>query len=230
MIATVQHNLELIPGRRQVFVGQRAAANSGWSIWDVGRGRSGVCGNAVTPGARLRHRAKQVAPPAFEAKLLSYLPRLHELPELSRVDLVRQLRRPQRFCFDNVSQEGAPRLRPAGECRNNTANIGIRSLCCRHEGAEGLLRTTAAPVVYCRQFPLGKFSSPGVFGMNAGQPLAPIRQLQGDRNFVSVEIAVGPKNVWSYFGHQLVEVGSTPGWVGGCRAGACVVLSRSEER
>ena len=36
MIAAVKDNLQLIPRRRQVFVGQGAAANSIWPVWNMG--------------------------------------------------------------------------------------------------------------------------------------------------------------------------------------------------
>src|ERR1700730_6434296 len=47
MIAAIQDDLQLIPGRCEIFVGQRATANSGWSIGDVGSRRSGISRNDV---------------------------------------------------------------------------------------------------------------------------------------------------------------------------------------
>src|SRR6516162_5574502 len=60
--------------------------------------------------------------------------------------------------------------------------------------------------------------------MNAGQPLAPIRQLQGNGNFPRVKIAVGAKDLWGNLSYELVNVTNASGR--GCRAQARSMLEK----
>jgi hypothetical protein len=47
--------------------------------------------------------------------------------------------------------------------------------------------------------------------MNAGQPLAPIWQLQGNGDFSRVKIAVGAKDLWRDLIRELVKLANTSG-------------------
>src|SRR3989442_9499766 len=67
-----------------LFRSQRSAAHSSRAVRDIDCGWSRRFGNRVEPGARFATHAKQFAPSSLQAKLLSHLPRLHELPELDR--------------------------------------------------------------------------------------------------------------------------------------------------
>jgi PadR family transcriptional regulator, regulatory protein PadR len=49
MIATTQYDLQLVPGRRQVFVAQRAAVDPVWPARDVGSCRSSRRAESISP-------------------------------------------------------------------------------------------------------------------------------------------------------------------------------------
>src|SRR6266567_3918382 len=220
MIAAIQDDLQLIPGRCEIFVAQRATPDSGRSIRDVGCRRSSLCRNGVAPRAGIRGQPKEAAPASFQPKLLHHLPRLHHLPQLGRVNLIGEFRRPHRFCFANASEEGASSFRPLGEGGNDGANVVIRSLDCRQECAQRRLLSNLAfalpsrlPTVQGCESALCKGWSPCILGMYAGQPLAPIRELQGDGNLTSIEVAVWAKDVRGNLPHEFTDAGGISRWI-----------------
>src|SRR6266478_4459131 len=211
MMAAIQDDLQLIPGRCEIFVGQCATAHSGGTIGDEGCRRRGLCRNGVAPRAGIRGRPKEVAPASLKSKLLHHLPCLHQLPQLRRVDLVGQRRGPCRSCCDQPPEEGMSGLRPMGEGGDDGANVVIRSLGIRQECAQRPFRAKLTfATVQCCEFALREGWSPCILGMYAGQPEAPIRQLQGDGNFTRIEVAVGTKDGRRNLPNEFTRVGSIP--------------------
>src|SRR5229473_161372 len=166
-----------------------------------------TCGN-LRSTQRSRARALQAQTPAS-------FPTSSPVATAGSSKSIGQLWRPGRFCFANASEEGVSSFRPLFEGGNDRANVVIRSLSCRQEWAQRRLVSNLAfafrsrlPAVQGRERALCKGWSPCVLGMYAGQPLAPIRELQGDGNLTSIEVAVGAKDVRSNPLHEFTEVGS----------------------
>ena len=92
----------------------------------------------------------------------------------------------------------------------------------RQKGAQWLLRAAFAFALWLRfaivqgcEFALRKLWSPGILGMHAGQPTAPIGKLQGNRNLARIEVAVGTKNVGSNLSRDFAETGDVSWRTGG---------------
>src|SRR2546422_9903849 len=91
MIAAIEQPLQFIPGCVEVLVGQGAAAHSRGSVRNVDCGGGRRCWHRVEPGPGFATLPKEFAASSLEAKFLSHLPRLDELPELGCVRLCCQI-------------------------------------------------------------------------------------------------------------------------------------------
>ena len=123
MIAAIQDDLQLIPGRGEIFVGQRAAAHAGRSIGDVGSRRSGVSWDGVAPGAGIRGRAQRGRALVLRVQIPASFPTSSPVAKAAPSKPYYSARAPRCFCFAEASEEGAPGFRPLREGGNNRAKV-----------------------------------------------------------------------------------------------------------
>ena len=119
MIAAIQQHLQRIPRCVEVFIGQRAAAHSRGSVRNVDGSGSRRRWNRVEPAPGFSTFPKEFASSSLEAKFLSHLPGLDELPELGGIRLCCQIGRPSHPALDVRLEKRGPSVPPFVEGGNN---------------------------------------------------------------------------------------------------------------
>src|SRR5207247_11196628 len=145
-----------------------------------------------------------------QPKLMNHHPRFDQLRKRDRVDLISSVRRPRRFRSVDPSQESLACSRPLRKALYHALNLALRR--CRQESAERLLPAylvvafrARSAVIASREFAACKRFSPGIFRVDARQPLAPIGQLQSNGNLAGAEIAVGVKEARLNLTRQFIQ-------------------------